>query len=321
MRSLAITAENLKNQQEAVKQERRLSFDNQAYSTAIVDTWPVLVFGNFQNAHSLIGSFEDLNAAGVDDVAKFFRTYYAPDNAALVIAGDFQTADARKLIDQYFGDIPAQPLPRRPDMTEPVRTEGKTQTVEDQHARVPAVVVGWPAPKRHSPDWYALGMLDAVLTGGESCRFQLDLVKGKQSVLQFEEGLGWPFQQLSDYQDPGEFAAFVLYKPNFTAAQIVDQIQGEIDRIVKDGIDPKELERVKNVFRYSKITSLQSSIERARLLGQYEIRDGKPELLDRDFTNLFAVTSQQIQDAAKKYLTASRRDVLAIQPRPSEATR
>jgi predicted Zn-dependent peptidase len=317
MRSLAITPENLKNQQEAVKQERRLSFDNQPYNTAIIDTWPALVFGNFQNSHSLIGSFEDLNAASVDDVARFFRTYYAPDNAALVIVGDFQTADAKKLVDQYFGDIPSQPLPKRPDMTEPARAEGKTQTVNDQHARVPAVVVGWPAPKRHSPEWYALGMLDAVLTGGESCRFQLDLVKGKQSVLQFQEGLGWPFQQLSDYKDPGVFAAFVLYKPNFTAAQIADQIQAEIDRIIKDGVDPKELERVKNVFRYAKVTSLQSSLDRAKLLGQYEIMDGKPELLDQDFTSLFAVTSQQIQDAAKKYLTPVRRDMLVIQPAPA----
>jgi len=320
MRSLAITPENLKNQQEAVKQERRLSFDNQAYNTAIIENWFALAFRNFQSSHSLIGSFEDLNAASVDDVAKFFRTYYAPNNAALVIAGDFQTADAKKLIEQYFGDIPPQPAAKRPDVTEPVRAEGKTDTVSDQHARVPAVVVGWPAPKGHSPDWYALGMLDAVLTGGESCRFQLDLVKGKQSVLQFQEGLGWPFQQFSDYKDPGDFAAFVLFKPNFTAAQIVDQIQAEIDRIARDGVDRKELDRVKAVLRYSKITSLQSSLERAKLLGQYEVIDGKPELLDQDFTNLFAVTSQQIQDAAKN-LTASRRDVLIIQPASKEAAK
>ena len=137
MRSLAITAENLKNQQEAVKQERRLSFDNQPYSTAIVDKWPALAYGNFQSSHSLIGSFEDLEAASVDDVSKFFKTYYAPNNAVLVIAGDFETAEAKKMVEQYFGNIPSQPQPKRPDMTEPVRAEGKTETVTDQHARVP----------------------------------------------------------------------------------------------------------------------------------------------------------------------------------------
>ena len=120
MRSLAITAENLTNQKEAVKQERRLSFDNRPYTTAIVDRWPQLAFQNWQNSHSLIGSFEDLNAASVDDVAKFFKTYYAPNNAVLVIVGDIQIPQTKKLIEEYFGDIPVAAASRkRPDLTEP----------------------------------------------------------------------------------------------------------------------------------------------------------------------------------------------------------
>jgi predicted Zn-dependent peptidase len=197
-----------------------------------------------------------------------------------------------------------------------VRTEGKTETVADQHARVPAVVVGWPAPKRHSEDWYAIAMLDDVLTGGESCRFQLDLVKGRQSVVQFQAHLGWPLAGYNDFKDPGEYAAFVLYKPNYRPQQIVDQIQQEVDRIAKDGVDEQELERVRAGLRFGEITGLESSLSRARLLGQYELLDGKPEMVDRDFTNLFHVTSAQIQAAAKKYLTAARRDVLVIQPAP-----
>jgi zinc protease len=317
MRSLAITAENLKNQQEAVKQEKRLSFDNQPYQTAIIENWPLLVYGNFQSSHSLIGSFADLEAASVDDVSKFFKTYYAPNNAVVVIAGDFETGDAKKMVEQYFGNIPSQPQPKRPDMTEPVRTEGKTETYPDQHARVPAIVVSWPAPKRHTPEFYALGMLDAVLSGGQSCRLQLDLVKGRQSVIQYEANPGWPFAGINDFKDPGVYAAFVLYKPNYRPQQIVDQIQGEIDRIAKEGVDDTELQRVKAVLRFQKVTSLQASLERARLLGQYELLDGKPEMLDQDFTNLFAVTSAQIQDVAKKYLTAARHDVLVIQPAPA----
>jgi predicted Zn-dependent peptidase len=316
MRSLAITAENLKDQQEAATQERRLRFDNEAYTRAIVETWAALVFGNFQSAHSLIGSSEDLEAASVDDVSKFFRTYYAPNNAVLVIAGDFETADAKKLVEQYFGNIPSQPQPPRPDMTEPVRTEGKAAIVADQHARVPGVAIGWPAPKRHSEEWYAIGMLDAVLTSGESCRFQLDLVKGRQSVVQFQAHLGWPLASYSDFKDPGEYAAFVLYKPNYSPQQIVDQIQQEVDRIAKNGVDEQELGRFKALLRFGEIMGLQSSLGRARLLGQYELLDGKPEMVDQDFTNLFQVTSAQIQAAAKKYLTAARRDVLVIQPAP-----
>src|ERR1700722_19547038 len=131
MRNLSINDENLKNQKEAVKQERRLSFDNQPYNTAIVDVWPTLMFHNWQSSHSLIGSFEDLNNATLADVSKFFKTYYAPDNAALVIVGDIQNADAKKLIETYFGDIPSQPLPKRPDMAEPADFKAVTQTQKD----------------------------------------------------------------------------------------------------------------------------------------------------------------------------------------------
>src|SRR5262249_38711818 len=154
MRSLDINAENLQNQKEAVKQERRLRFDNEPYATAISDRWPQLVFRNFQNSHSIIGSFEDLNAASIDDVRRFFKTYYAPDNAVLVIAGDIQAAEAKKLIAAYFGDIPRQPAPKRPSLAEP---PGKPQsdTYRDALANVPGVVMGYPAPVRRSADFDA----------------------------------------------------------------------------------------------------------------------------------------------------------------------
>jgi len=175
MRSLAINEENLKNQKEAVKQERRLSFDNQPYNTAIVDVWPTLMFRNWQSSHSLIGSFEDLNGAGVADVSRFFKTYYAPDNAALAIVGDIQPAETKKLIESYFGDIPSQPLPKRPDLAEPA-FEARKQVQKDPLARVPGIVIGYPGPKRRSTDYYALHMIDAILTGGDSSRFRLNLV-------------------------------------------------------------------------------------------------------------------------------------------------
>src|SRR2546421_782836 len=119
MRSLAITDPNLANQKEAVKEERRLSFDNRPYNTAIIDAWPELAYRNWQSSHSLIGSFQDLNAASVADVARFFKTYYAPNNAILSIAGDISAPEAKKLIEVYFGDIPAQPQPKRGGLSEP----------------------------------------------------------------------------------------------------------------------------------------------------------------------------------------------------------
>ncbi|MBZ5592026.1 MAG: insulinase family protein [Acidobacteriia bacterium] len=311
MRSLSITQENLANQKEAVKQERRLSFDNQPYATGIVDRWPELAFQNWQNSHSLIGSFEDLNAASVEDVAKFFKTHYAPNNAVLVLVGDIQIPEARKLIETYFGDIPSQPKPRTPDLAEP-SPKPRSGVYHDAHAKVPGVVIGYPGPARHSPDYYAIGMIDILLTGGPSSRFQLDLVKGKQSVVQYQAELGWPFCSSVDFRDPGDYAMFLLYKPNFTGDQIVAQVQEEIARLQNDGVDPKELERARTLFRSDRITALQSSHQRAKLLGLYEVLDGKPEYINTELDRFLAVTPAQIQAAAKQYLTPERRSVLHI---------
>ena len=319
MRSLDITPENLANQKEAVKQERRLSFDNRPYSTAIVDRWPQVAFQNWQNSHSLIGSFEDLNAATVDDVAKFFRTYYAPNNAVMVIVGDIQIPQTRKLIEEYFGDIPSQPKLAKPDLSEPATPAPRSDTYRDAHARVPGVIIGYPAPPRHSADYYALGMVDVLLTGGPSSRFQLDLVKGKESVIQYQAEIGWPFASSTDYKDPGDYAMFLLFKPNFTPKQIVDQAQEEIAKIQNEGVDMKEMERARTLMRSERITSLQSSLRRAQLLGQYEILDGKPELINTDLEKFLAVTPAQIQAVAKKYLTPERRSILDIIPAPPEA--
>ena len=316
MRSLNITADNLANQKEAVKQERRLSFDNQPYNTALVDRWPELAYQNWQNSHSLIGSFEDLNAASVADVAKFFKTYYAPNNAVLVLVGDIQIAEAKKLVEEYFGDIPSQPKPRIPDLAEP-SPKSRSDIYHDIHAKVPAVVIGYPGPVRHSPDYYAIGMIDVLLTGGPSSRFQLDLVKGKQSVIQYQAELGWPFCSSQDYKDPADYAMFLLYKPNFTGDQIVQQVQEEIAKLQNEGVDPKELERAKTLFRSDHVTQLQSSHQRAKLLGLYEVLDGKPEYINTDLDRFLAVTPAQIQAAAKQYFTPDRRSVLQIAVGPA----
>jgi zinc protease len=317
VRSLAITDENLKNQKEAVKQERRLSFDNQPYATAEIDTFPTLMFGNWQSSHSLIGSFEDLNAASVADVSKFFKTYYAPNNAALVIVGDIRIPEAKKLVETYFGDIPAQPPAKRPDMTEPP-FHPHTEVYNDPMARVPALMIGFPGPKRRSPDYYALNMLDAILTNGNSARLRLDLVKGKESIINYESNLGWPMSSYLDYRDPGAYGMFVLYKPNFTSQQIVDQIQAEIAKLQDSPLPAAELERAKTQLRATLIKQLQSSQSRAQQLGQYEIADGDASLINTEFDRLLNVSAAEIQAAAKKYLTPDKRAVLAVQPAPAK---
>jgi len=314
MRALAINQDNLDNQKEAVKQERRLSFDNQPYNTAIVDRWPEISYRNWQNSHSLIGSFEDLNASTVEDVARFFHTHYVPNNAVMVLSGDIQADEAKELVDVYFGDMPAKPLPTIPDMTEPPQTAPRTEVYQDKLARVPAVIIGYPGPGRRTPDYNALVMLDFLLTGGDSSRFQQNLVKGKKSVIQYEANLGWPFAGATDYRDPGQYAMMLLYNPAFKGDEIVAQVEEEIGKIARDGVDPKELDRARTYFRSSRLRQLQSSHSRAALLGKFELLDGNPDYINTEMDDFLAVTPAQIQAAARKYLDPEKRSVLDIVP-------
>jgi zinc protease len=318
MRSLAISEENLTNQKEAVKAERRLSFDNKPYNTAIIDVWPTLAFQNWQSSHSLIGSFEDLNASSVADVSKFFKTYYAPNNAILCIVGDIRIPEAKKWIDAYFADIPAQPAPKRPDLTEPAEFMARKEVYKDAHAKVPAVLIGWPGPARRSPDYNALVMLDALLTGGDSSRFRQNLIKGKQSVLSYDADLGWPFSSSPDYKNPAMYAMSVMYNPKFTAQEIVGQVQDEIGQLQKAPVGMQELERERTFLRAARIRELQSSLTRAKLLAQYEMFDGNPALVSSELDGFRAVTPEQVQAVAKKYLVPEKRSVLEIAPAPKE---
>jgi len=320
MTGLTITEENLKNQKDALQKEKATSFDNQPYRPAISQQWPAMIFSDPHNTHSVIGTLDDVNAATVEDVAGFYKTYYAPNNAILVIAGDFESAEAKKLVNGYFGGISSQPQPKRPDFKqEAPRAEGKTMTVKDPNARVPAVLVGWPAPPRHSPDWYAVSMIDAVLTSGDNARLKLNMMKGRMSLLQGDSNLGWPNSGPADFKDPGYYAAILIYKPNFQAREIVDQYQNEIDHIARDGVGRTELGRLQALLRFSKVTAMQTALSRAKLLGIHELLDGDAGYVEKDFASLMSVTSEQMQAAVNKYLTAGRRDVLAIVPAPPAA--
>ena len=238
----------------------------------------------------------------------------------LVISGDIDIPEARRLTEFYFGDIPAQRQPAAPDLTEPPDTTALSEVYRDKLARVPAVVIGYPGPVRRSPDYNALVMLDLILTGGESSRFQQNLVKGRKSVIQFEANLGWPFAGPTDYKDPGVYAMMLLYNPKFSGDEIVSQAEEEIAQIRQGGPNPGELERARTHLRSSRIRQMQSSHNRALLLGKYELLDGKPDYVNTELDVLTAVTAPEIQAAARKYIDPVRRTVLDIVPAPEEAS-
>jgi predicted Zn-dependent peptidase len=188
MRSLNVTQENLDNQREAVKEEKRLRYDNQPYVNGFLRLFE-MSFKNPANAHSTIGSMEDLDAATVDDVREFFRIYYAPNNAVLSIAGDFDRNEAGELIEKYFATIPRQPVPPPVDVDEPKEVADKVGEFIDKLAPVPAFALGWKIPARRTPAFYALSLASHLLFEGESARLYQKLVKGEESVVQIQGGI------------------------------------------------------------------------------------------------------------------------------------
>lgn len=314
MRGLAVTQENLDNQRDAVKQERLMSFDNQPYATALLERWPEVAYRNWQNSHSLIGSFEDLDAASVGDVHDFFRTYYAPNNAVLTISGDFDATEARRLVEEYFGDIPAQPQPLRRSLAEPAQTAPCWQTVDDALAQVPALVLGYPGPARRSDDYFTLVLLDMVLTAGESCRLFQSLVKEKQSVIQFEAALGWPFASTMDYRDPGRYSLFFLHNPACSAEELREQAEAEFARIAREGVTEDEMRRARAMLRSSRIAQMQSCLSRGMTLGRYELFDGNPGLVNEDLHRLLRVEASEIQDLASRLFRRDCQAAMEVRP-------
>jgi predicted Zn-dependent peptidase len=179
MKSLEINKANLDNQRNAVQEERRLRLDNQPYGQTFERT-SNQAYDNPAYKHSVIGSMEDLNAATVDDVATFFKTYYAPNNAIVSIVGDLDTKKTMGLVERYFGAIPRQPAPKRPDLSEARHTAERRSTIEDPLARLARVDIVWIGPAAGSPDSDALDVLSDVLSGGRSSRLNQVLVREKQ---------------------------------------------------------------------------------------------------------------------------------------------
>ncbi|MEJ7709077.1 MAG: pitrilysin family protein [Pyrinomonadaceae bacterium] len=188
MRSLKVTQENLDNQRNAVQEEKRLTYDNRPYSNAFLRLHE-MTFKNSANAHSTIGSMEDLDAATIDDIQEFFRVYYAPNNAVLVIVGDLEVNEARSLVELYFGSIPRQPLPPDVDVSEPVEVAERFEIYKDRFAQLPALMMCWKIPPRRTPEHRALSLASDLLFEGESSRLYQKMVKGEESVVTIQGGV------------------------------------------------------------------------------------------------------------------------------------
>jgi len=307
MRSLAITKDNLDNQRNAVQEERRLGVDNQAYGRS-GEVQQVLLYDNFAYKHTTIGSMEDLNAASVDDVAAFFKMYYAPNNAVLVLVGDFNAADAVAKVRSNFEMIARQPDPPVVDMTEPTQKAERRANVEDVLARASRIDIAFKAVPGNSADFYALQVLATALQGGQSSRLFQKLVKEKEMLTNVG---GF----MDEKRGVGAFYTNATLRPNVKTEDVEAAIYAEIEQLKKEPIADWELQKAKNTTRRNFINNLTSSIARAITIGQYTVYYNEPNLINTRLDKVAAVTKEDVQRVANKYLVDSNRTVVVTMPK------
>ena len=307
MTSLDITKANLDNQRHAVQEERRLGLDNQPYGKTY-ERVGEQAYDNTAYKHSVIGSMEDLNAASVDDVATFFKTYYAPNNAVLSIVGDVDTKKTMALIEKYFGTIARQPEPKRPDLTEPPHTAERRSTIDDPLARLPRLDIVWIGPPANSDDSAALDVLSTVLSSGRSSRLNQVVVREKQlatSAAFFS----------ADSKGPGLITAFAMVAPSKKTEEVEAALYEEIERVKNGPIAEWEIEKAHNNARRSQAAQVTSTLNRAIQLGEYAMFFNDPNLINTRTEKILKVTAADVQRVAKKYLTKENRSVVVTVPK------
>ena len=318
MRSLKITPETLKNQQDVVSEEVRVNVLNQPYGAFEWLGLPQKANTNWYNAHNFYGDLEHLKAATLDDVKKFFETYYAPNNAVLVVVGDTTPDEVMKLATKHFGGIPSRPLPPRPDISEPEQKEEKFFTESDKLARTPAVAFGYHLPERMTKDFFALSLLDPLLVSDESAKLYQALIKENQIASNVSGGFNYGLGNNFDYNGPMLFTFRVDYRPDLNGKEVLKVVDKVISAVQEHGITEDELRQAKVNFRSSFLENLEGGgiplFGRADLLAALALYDDNPNRINTILSDLDKVTVAEVQAAAKKYLTPANRTSIDRRP-------
>ena len=306
MRSLDISKENLDNQRQVVEEEKRQSYDNRPYGhtyEALLD----LAYTGFPYKHTTIGSMADLDAATLEDVRAFHKTYYEPNNAVLTVTGRFDPADARALIEKDFGPIAKGATPPPQTFSEPAVPPGeRRKTLSDPLARHPQYLSAYVTVPGTDPDYYALNMLGDILSGGRTTRLYKALV---ETEIATSVGAG-----PDENRGPALFAVSADLPPNGDIAKAEAAIDAIIQQVQKDGVTTDEMAIALAAERIGKVRSLQSSLGRANEIGLYAAIFHDPNRINIYLPSLQAVTAADIQRVAKKYLTKANRSVVITMP-------
>jgi zinc protease len=307
MASLRIDEAAFKTEREVVKEERRMRIENQPYgrlNEIIYDH----AFTVHPYKHPTIGSMKDLEAASLDDVRDFFRTYYVPSNATLVLVGDFDTKEAQALVTQYLGRVPkaAHEVPR--DIPkEPPQTKEKHVTIEESW-ELPAVVVAHHITFDGHPDSYPLHIASKVLSDGQSSRIYRKLVYDKQLALA-------AFGGGNIIEHPNLFFAVAIVHPSKSPDEAIETLIAELDRLRNEPISAAELQQAKNQFARDYIFSRESNKDKASHLGHAVVIHDDIKTADGEFDIFMNITAADVQRVAKTYFTPENRLVMKVMPK------
>ena len=322
MKNLTLTEENLKNQQGVVGNEVKVNVINRPYGGFPWLDMPQYANKNWFNAHNFYGELADIEAATLKDALDFSHTYYAPNNAALALVGDFDEAQAKKWIEKYFSAIPSSKLPARPDLAEPRQQSEQRFTKTDKLASKPALAFAYHMPERNTPDHYAMILLDQVLLQGDDSLLHQELVKKRGYTDSVDGGINLLGNQF-DYNGPMLWIANLIHDASVKPDQILAAADSVIDSVRDKPVTQEQLNRALVKFRanyYQDLTQF-GGLGRANLMACFSLFDDNPSSINNIEKNLRSVTVDSIHKAAQEYLRRGNRTILVVEAgAPAKAT-
>ncbi|MBH31672.1 MAG: peptidase M16 [Candidatus Marinimicrobia bacterium] len=307
-----VTPEHVDGQRDVVKNERRQRVENQPYGRISIALPELLYPSDHPYSWSVIGSMDDLSAATEEDVKEFFRDFYGPNNASLVVAGDIETDEAKKLIEQWFSDVPRGREPPRDIIQTPSLKIEKRVFFQDR-VQLPMIHMAWHTPALFADGDAELDMLASVLSDGKNSRLYRRLVYEMEAA-----------QMVEAYQSSKKFSStfniFALAKPGYTLDDLDEVIFDEIDKVKQEGVTKRELERAMNKYEASFFRSLEllgGFSGKANQLNSYYYFTGKADYFNEDLDRYRSVSNTELSDVANRYLPWGRRVVVSIVPEGS----
>jgi len=318
MRGLAINEDNLRNQQGVVGNEVKVNVINRPYGGFPWLDMPQYANTNWYNAHNFYGDLKDIEAATLPEVNQFFKTYYAPNNAALAVVGDFDPVEAKKFIEKYFSSLPSSPPVAQPDLTEPRQEKEKRASKIDPLAKRPALAVAYHMPDRNTPEYYAMGLIDQLLVQGDDSLLYQELVKHRAFTGELTGGINL-LGNMFNYKGPMLWTVSLIHDSASTPDDIVGAMESVIVPLRTKPVDQALLDRALVKFRSSLYDDLGAlnGFGRADMLASFALFDDNPSRINDIEAQLRKVTPTLVQKTAAEYLRPENRTVLVVETKPA----